>query len=339
MFDNQITDIGRMNYRKRLYYDGLQKVLPGYESSVCGVFNRHNNEYWLNLAQKPEGKSISLADLISGTQINYYVFSLVQFVGVSYLVTPGEWINITELDTLNHVCFLPQDFSAGDTLTITNSSLTTLQIWDPVASIPNSTVLLVTAAIGEIYTFTFDGVYWSITANPVNNETFVFFIDGKIQGWEGTYSFNYEKMICFNEKVFGIRQGIIYETGLGYQINGTTIESSLKSVANKEQPYDKESISILVNSPLSKPTRVDFANSISALPECSLYAGMSVPPNPRYLKEYGQGRFTNLLPRKTATGRPRLQGRILVFDIIHSEPEDFVVVDSVIEYKNLKLQM
>ena len=64
-----------------------------------------------------------------------------------------------------------------------------------------------------------------------------------------------------------------------------------------------------------------------------------MPPNPRYLKEYGQGRFTNLLPRKTATGRPRLQGRILVFDIIHSEPEDFVVVDSVIEYKNLKLQM
>jgi len=329
MFDNQVTDIGRMNYRKRLFYDGLNHIKANYLTNVSGVFNRNNNEYWLNIAQT--AKSVAYdKDLIPSTT-NYFSLGQTSGIGISYLVEDRDWLNITAVDTLMNMIVLPTDFSVGMQLTFTNSAGASIRVFDV-------SVLTTTILTGTTITLEFNGTSWIIATNPKLNETFVFFVDGEIQGWEGTFSYNFEKMICLNQKVYGIRDGIIYETDLGYQINGSVIESSLKSVANKEQPYDKESISILVNTPLSKPSRVDFANSIAALPECSLYADMSVPPNARYLREYGQGRWTNLIPRKIATGRPRLQGRMLVFDIIHSEAEDFVVVDSVIEYKNMKLQ-
>lgn len=47
--DNSITDIGRIKYYSFLYSQFLSKILPGFNSKVCSVFDEYFQEYWLSV--------------------------------------------------------------------------------------------------------------------------------------------------------------------------------------------------------------------------------------------------------------------------------------------------
>jgi hypothetical protein len=63
---------------------------------------------------------------------------------------------------------------------------------------------------------------------------------------------------------------------------------------------------------------------------------MSTPANTYYLKDYGK--WTNKIPRKEAGVRDRLQSRYMAFEVVHDTAESMYIVDTVINYKVLKLQ-
>lgn len=184
--------------------------------------------------------------------------------------------------------------------------------------------------------------YLNLYESGVVSKNFVFDISNMV--WTGQYDYNFEQYISKQygtgggdvSQTYGVKDGSIYLLDSGFQINGSDIRASVKQVCNAEQPYDKEYISIGIASN-NKPTRVDFAESISALPECSLYEGMSAPVNVYYLKDYGK--WTNKVPRRIAGDRNRLQGRIMVFEVIHDDAEDFYLIDSIVNYKSLMLQI
>ena len=354
MFDNKVTDIGRLGYRKRLFYDGLQKVLPNYGSVVSAVYNRNNNEYWLNIEKR--GKKIWLADRSNPNYVpypsyfNYWYFAHSytgnQFTNIAnYLVNNGDWIDIQETDFSALYIMLPGDFTEGQTLMITNSSAQMFHVQYPTYSGSVETPVQVNDVnINETFTYQMQPAdsngnhAWLLIDNIPLHEMFVAYVDGDEIGWNGVYAHNFEKMLCLENDVYGIRDGKIYQTQIGYLINDVVLDSSVTGVCNAEVTNDKEFIAFLANTE-NKPTSVDFANSLVALPECTLSYNLPTPANSMYLKEYGQNRWFNKIPRKFLTNSNRSQGRILIFKITHTAAEDFVVISSVIEYKNLKLQL
>jgi hypothetical protein len=153
--------------------------------------------------------------------------------------------------------------------------------------------------------------------------------------WHGEYDYDYEKYIVSAQETWGVRKGVIYKTNSRYTVNGSTVSAKIIGICNEDQPFDKEFISIAIASD-KKPTRVNFATSVSLLPECSLYSAMSTPANTYYLKDYGK--WTNKIPRKEAGVRDRLQSRYMAFEVVHDMAESMYIVDTVINYKVLKLQ-
>lgn len=333
LLDNKINDIGRLGYRKRLYYDGLQKILPSYESNVCAVFDRHHNEYWLCIGTSFVPENVSLLKINQGGTYYAYIRLGKNLTSpVNYQVNNGSWVNIADINPLVHMVFLQNtDFAVGEQVTITNSSGYDLDVFST-SFIPDYYILNST----NTQTYEFDGTHWILATKSNFNETFVACVDGDNISWNGTYSYNFEKLVCLDNIVYGIRQGVIYVLNSGTTINGSTVRSELISVDNHAQIYDKEFIAIAVNSN-NIPTRIDFGRNVNTPIECSLYAGMSTPPNTYYLKNYGK--WTNQIARMIAGNNDRLQSRYMVFNIIHEADESFVVVDTVVKSKIIKLQI
>lgn len=194
--------------------------------------------------------------------------------------------------------------------------------------------------------------YWlSLYEDGVIDKTFVY--DIKREVWVGEFDYNYQQYVS---KKYGVdssgdnSDGQTYGVGNDninrntiylldddeYYYNSALLEAKLVGISNQEQPFEKEFIAFKTMTN-NKPTRINFAESISGLPECSLYEGMSTPVNTYYLKDYGG--WTNKIPRKTAGDRDRLQSRYLAYEIIHDENEDFILIDTIINYKTLKLQI
>ena len=329
MFDNKISDIGKTGYYRRLYYDGLTNVKSGYDSIVSAVFDRLHGEYWLNLAQKPTNLDY-MVDLLPSHIGNAIILGETATTFVTYLVTPNDWLNITNISLFPTVN-LPTDFLSGDQITITNST-------NSIISVRCGTVYYYNLTTGDTQTFIFDGHTYSLVVAPKLNETFVFAVEGDGVIPEGTYSYKYDKYICQKDVVYGVKDGVIYVVNTGLVLNNANITAELTQVCNAAKGSDKEFISFLTQT-VNKPTAVQFANSLGAMPECELSLNLPVLANSRYLKQYGFNKWTNKIPRKAATGRFRVQGDVLIFKIIHSAAEPFVVENSIVDYKPLKLIM
>jgi hypothetical protein len=330
-FDNKITDIGRLGYRKRLYYDGILSIKSGYDSNVCAVFDTNKQEYILDLSQKP---------IISGDlpQDNYHWVLSESLLTGNILVEPSDYITITNVNPLELILELP-DFLTGETITLYNDTNYSIQVFD------YNGILIGTLGNGILSTLTkLNGspswvmaFYNHNTGYLSNYEAYVCNVLDN-PSWNGTYTYNFEKIICFDNVMYGIRNGKIYTLNTGFTLNGSTVTAKMISVDNSAQPLDKEFVAMVVDSN-NKPTRIDFATDLSLLPECSLYAGMSTPPNAYFLKQYGKGRWTNKIPRKLAGIRDRMQSRKLIYSIEHDAAESFVLYDAVVNSKQLKLQI
>ena len=95
---------------------------------------------------------------------------------------------------------------------------------------------------------------------------------------------------------------------------------------------DKEFIRIRVNSD-NKPTKVEFFNDLQGLLIGDVKCELDTIANPLALKDYNG--FEQYIPRQTIS-RDRMQGRLLIFKISHNLDEDFKIITTDIQYKQLK---
>ena len=92
----------------------------------------------------------------------------------------------------------------------------------------------------------------------------------------------------------------------------------------------KEFIRIRVASD-NKPVSVNFSYTDEGANLCTLSQAIQ---GTRYLKDYGA--YEQYIPREQSGDKYRLQGRLLIYKIIHNLEEHFEVVDVGVQYKLLK---
>lgn len=175
--------------------------------------------------------------------------------------------------------------------------------------------------------------YWLHIKGEVDN-TFVY--GQKNNMWHGTNDFKFDRFTTQFLQLFGHRDLDTYELHKGFIINGSAITYKLIAGSSPLQFWDKEFIRVRVNSP-TKPTKINFYKQYPGTAQCSLDPSI-VAQGTFYMKDYNG--FEGWIPRIRSvvnTNRPRLQGRVLLYEIIHDIQEDFKVVDTAIQFKKIKL--
>jgi hypothetical protein len=170
----------------------------------------------------------------------------------------------------------------------------------------------------------------------VKREVFVYSQD--TNHFVGTFGYKFNQFLFSENKMYGMRNMQTYELNKGFEMNGENIECHLIQRTSPSQPIEKEFIDFeVLTGPRGtmKPTKVDFMDEkFNVL--CSLEESIQ---GPLYLKQYDGWR--QFIPRKIESVDPlrsRVQYRLLLYKIIHNLAEDFKIVDSVIQYKPLRLK-
>jgi hypothetical protein len=161
-------------------------------------------------------------------------------------------------------------------------------------------------------------------------------IFGQKEGrWYGYYDYAFDQFVSISNKSFGLRDGQTYQLDKGYKINGQNITYHVWQAAAPEPFNDKEFIRVRINTKNEeKPYAVVFWDKFDGVPICAL---SQVTQGPLYLKMY-RG-WEQFIPSKDISISPtkdRVQGRCLIYSIIHNKPTDFVLIDTGIQYKILK---
>ena len=150
--------------------------------------------------------------------------------------------------------------------------------------------------------------------------------------WFGTNSFNFDKFTSFNNDSYGHRNFKTYRLNEGMEINGDPIEAKLLAAFAPENDKDKEFVRIRINSE-NKPVEINFYYQKDGV---TLYTISQVANGPMYLKNYrGYEAAIGRTLSSVNSSRPRIQGRLLIAEILHNLAEDFVITDITIEYKKI----
>jgi len=152
----------------------------------------------------------------------------------------------------------------------------------------------------------------------------------------GRFSYAFDKYVYHKGDTYGLRDGELYTLDKGFSINGNPIDAWIIQTSSVGINSEKEAISIEINTSLRgqmKPTEVVFMDEqlteLSRLNQ-SLFG-------PLYLKQYNG--WWNQIPRKefaVSANRYRVQYRLFLYKIRHTFEEDFVLVSSVIQFKQIK---
>lgn len=162
----------------------------------------------------------------------------------------------------------------------------------------------------------------------IDSGTFAYNVVNK--HWNGKYDYQFDKYLAIKNRTYGMRDLSTYELNKGFKINGEDITCSVIQASSMQQMYGKEFIRIRVASD-NKPTRVEFGED----PDDTTIAVLDPSIQGQgYLKDY-RG-YEQYIPRKQDNTRQRIQGRLLVFKVIHNKPEHFKIIDTAIQYKVLK---
>lgn len=182
---------------------------------------------------------------------------------------------------------------------------------------------------------TFYQEYWLYIKNENVDTCFVYGQETNM--WYGTNDFKFDKFAATPTIVYGMRGLETYELNEGYIINGSPVESRLTGGSSPEQFLDKEFITIRVNSLNGvKPTSVKFYKDLDGIVQCELSQAIQ---GPLYMKNY-RG-YEGQIPRISAAvnaARPRLQGRLIIWEIIHNLESEFKIINVGMQYKQLKIK-
>lgn len=179
--------------------------------------------------------------------------------------------------------------------------------------------------------------FWLYIKDVGTSTDNLFVFGQKTNRWYGTFDYKFEKFTTIYNKIYGHRGVEAWELDSGFIINGTAIQFEAVTAIAPEQSFDKEYMRITINTvDAVKPTRVEFYQDASLTVQCALDNSIQ---GTFYLKNY-RG-FSNQIPRKDAAvdvKRDRLQGRSLLYKVIHNLASDFKLIDSSVLYKIIKGQ-
>lgn len=341
---NKLEDIGRKKYHSKIYNEFLSVIRPGFQDKLTGVYDIYHNEYWVSFSERTTSpqKEWCLSQTLSVTDLKYNPDDLDlqtscnetevgidQFTelvlnpvaATTYEVVLGGPDN----DLLTHpvtIC-VDDDGARGATVNFVyydnngdKQTVATLDTGECVYLVP-------------IYVEG-DKPTW-IISEKYQHPTLVF-----SQGndyWQGAFDYRFDKYLAIDNKLYGMKNLETYELGQGYQINGQNIESHLITASSKNLFDDKEFTRIRINSD-RKPVKVDFYDDLNQYLTSNVQATLDTTLNALALKNYYG--YEQYIPRRTAAPKNRMQGRLLVFDIIHNLAEDFKIATVGIQSKKLK---
>ena len=152
--------------------------------------------------------------------------------------------------------------------------------------------------------------------------------------WHGYNDYRFDRFLSVGNKMYGMRDVETYDLGKGFIINGSSITYEVIGTSAPAQADGKEFTRIRINTGENvKPTAVEFFDEY----EGPVIYRMDASIGPLYLKMYNnweQGIGRKLV--SVSPNRDRIQGRLLIWKIIHTAQEDFRVVDVGIQFKVLK---
>jgi hypothetical protein len=360
--NNTIKDIGRMGYHSKLYPEFLENFDAGYDDHVTGVYDILHDEYWVNFKKVPNTPESSF-DFITRLYLVDDIFGSGNYAGQYYGAAENETVTVTvstdlptqvglvlggypDNDMMSKRICVKLDESSPFPLRVTDSNFTELLImqqgecycFTPVFSFDAETQLPTRDVIG----FTFEvcpvdsfgdcpTLVWGENVTNPNQSA-----------WQGAFSYDFDKYLSFNNKSYGMRNLETYLLDEGRIINGELIDAhvvtgSAKSSMTKSYASvpvsDKEFIRFRANSS-TKPVRVEFFTLLEQYLNDDPQALLDTVANPLALKDYFG--YEQYIPRKTLAPHDRMQGRLLIFKIIHNLDEDFRLSSSDIQYKPLK---
>lgn len=172
----------------------------------------------------------------------------------------------------------------------------------------------------------------SLVQGNVNNVKELFIYSAGNKNWIGTFDYRFDSYTQQGSNLYGMRDGESYELFKGTQINGGNITYSIDQACSPVQIREKEFMNININS-TNKPTRVEFYDDNGVL-QCAMAQSIQ---GTYYLKDYDG--WQQQIPRKDVSVSPtrdRLQGRLVIYRIIHNLAESFKLISVNTEYKILK---
>jgi hypothetical protein len=161
--------------------------------------------------------------------------------------------------------------------------------------------------------------------------TLIFGLNQEALQCQSTY--NYDKYLYIGNRFYGMKNTQTYELGIGNQIDGEDMEAYVSGASDKEIYFDKEFLRIRVNSN-SKPDKVYFYDSYSDYIADNYSSVVDATANPIAIKNYFG--YECYIPRKVVAPYYRQQGRVLLFKIVSTTDEDFLVTSAGVQYKALK---
>lgn len=161
-------------------------------------------------------------------------------------------------------------------------------------------------------------------------ETPVTFVYSQKNGyWIGTNEFYFDRFTANANETYGHRDMKTYTLNQGYIINGSPVKMTLKGAACPESTVDKEYVRFRINSN-KKPDLINFKKEKGGLVQCEI--------NGSALKDYrGYEQLISRINSSVNSSRPRLQGRIVFFDITETSEQEFMIIDTSVSYIKLKM--
>lgn len=153
--------------------------------------------------------------------------------------------------------------------------------------------------------------------------------------------YDYDKYLSMYNKLYGMKKGITYLLGVGNQLNGETMPSSVAnaSIGNPSRYLadplyaSKEFIRIRVNSN-HKPSKIYFYDDYESYLKDAYSSVVDSTALSYSIKDYGG--YECYIPRKAVAPYLRQQGKVVLFKIVNEENEDFSVSATMVQFKELK---
>ena len=150
-------------------------------------------------------------------------------------------------------------------------------------------------------------------------------------------TYNYDKYLYYKNHFFGMKNEGEYngtfELGIGNQINGADMPCYVTGLSDAVIIADKEFIRIRVNSN-SKPERIYFYKSFNDYKTDTFDSVVDAVAVPLSIKNYFG--YECYIPRSVVPPHYRNQGRVLIFKVVSSADEEFLVTSTGVQYKALK---
>jgi hypothetical protein len=164
-----------------------------------------------------------------------------------------------------------------------------------------------------------------------NFSTLIYGLQQQALQCQSTY--NYDKYLYIGNKTYGMKDGKTFELGIGNQIDGENMEAYVTGLSDAQIYSDKEFIRIRVNSN-SKPDKIFFYDSYQDYINDNYSSVVDATSNAIAIKDYYG--YECYIPRRIVPPHYRQQGRVVLFKIVSTEDEDFLVTSTGVQYKQLK---